>query len=512
MISRVLWVCLVVLALSAGQLAADEPSSEEGSAILPGDAEVRRITLDDAVQMGMRSNLPLLAGSYDPAMAMERYRTQTAIFDPLVSAGFEYAHNETPQASAFFGRRVIEQDQVQAHASLQRSLRTGGHVSLLYQSDRLDTNSLFTTINPSWTQTAVLEATHPLLRGAGDVVMSDIRLARNGVYIAREGQRARVEQMLLQVVAAYWNLVYTQEQVVARLKSEDVAGELLRDAKARLAAEVGTPLDVAEARAGFERRRGERIVAEGERGTAQDQLRLLVLPFGRARDVHVVFVAVEDVAQTRGMTPDAGQLERYVQLALANRAELRASKADLANRSIDVFVAADAVRPQVDLVGRVGTGGLAGGMGDSLGDLLTGEAVSGAIGVQFSMFIGQRAARAGLRLAEWARRQAVVHHREMENQVVAQVRGAIRAVLTASAREQSGREEVKSSEEDVEGERHLLDNGRSTPYRVLQKESDLTEARTRLARTSADRQIAEAGFWGAIGFLAETLGVGARAK
>ena len=166
------------------------------------------------------------------------------------------------------------------------------------------------------------------------------------------------------------------------------------------------------------------------------------------------------------------------------------------------------MKPQVDLVGRVGATGLDDGVGSAFGEMATGQALAGAIGVRFSMFIGQKAARANLRLAEWARRQTMLNKREVQNQVVAEVRAGVRDVLTAQAVEQAGAEEVRAATENLRGEERRLDNGKSTPFRVLQKEDDLADARTRYLRASAERRSAEAAFWRSVGFLAQTLGVG----
>jgi len=503
---------LVPVLLLAGLAAAEEdapPPPKQGDALLPV-TEIRRIGLLEAAQMGLEANLVLASGAYGPPIAMEQYRAARAIFDPLVSASLDLAHDETPATSSFFGVNVFSSDTFGGTAGVTKLLPSGGTVSLLYQADRLDSNNLLNNLVPYWTNGAVLQGTQPLLRGAGDVVMTDIRLASNGVRIANESQRALVQDVLLRVVTAYWELVYSQEEVLSRRKSEDLAQQLLRDAKARLEAKVGTPIDVAEAEAGVQRRRGNRIVAERLRGGVRDQLRALILPFTEKQAAGVTFEATDSVEGVLHTMPTADELQRYIDLAIANRPELKAAKANLSNRDIEVYSAANAVKPQVDLVGRIGSGGLDGGFGRSLGDMFGGEAVSAGIGVQFSMFIGQKAARANLRLAEWARRQTFLNNKELENQVVAEVRAGVRDVLTAQAVEQAGAAEVEAAQEQLRGEQRRLEAGKSTPFLVLQREDDLSGARTRYLRARADRRIAEAAFWRAVGFLADTLGVGGK--
>jgi outer membrane protein len=339
------------------------------------------------------------------------------------------------------------------------------------------------------------------------VASASIRVARNDVQSACETQRALVESVLLDIGRAYWFLVFTQEDVLARRKSLEVATQLLEDEQARLEARVGTPLEVADALAGVEQRRGDLITAEGNRQAAEDVLRLLVMPFTPGGEAQLRIIAIDDAKTDRGLAPPGDDLDRYIQIALASRPEVLSGRAQLANRSIDVAIAANAVKPSLDLVASASSRGLAGGWNDALGEMFTGEALSGTIGVQFSMFIGQRAAKANLRIADWARRQAVLRQKDLENGVIADVRAALRDVNTARATLEAGTAQVAARVEGLEGERQRLAQGKSTPFRVLQKEQDLTEARLRVAGSASDLRTAEVSFWRAIGRLSEQLGV-----
>lgn len=469
---------------------------------------VRELTLAEAVQMALRANLGLQAGRIDPRIAAAGYQAERAIFDPLLSAEFNYQHNESPTTVQFFGTPVIVEDTWNVSAGVQQLLPSGGTVRFLYRTDSLYTNQAFTTVSPAYTNLMVLEATQPLLRGAGDVVMANIRSAHNDVVSSRENLRTLREQTIFDVVNAYWELVRLQEDLKSFRKSEQTAAELLRDAQARLDAKVGTPLDVAEAQAGLQERRGTRIAGEGAVARQQDVLRSLLLPFTPADAVGVRFVAVDAVDQPMQRELSVDELDRYVKVALATRPEVKASKAQLANRNIDVTVAANSVLPELDVVGSVGPTGLKGGWGDSFSQMWRGQGVSGAVGLRFSMFVGQRAARSRLRLSQWARRQAVIQYKDLENAVIQQVRDGLRLVVTARAVLETAEAQVLAAEEDLRGERQKLLQGKSTPFQVLLKEDALTAARLRLATAGTEVRKAEAGFWRAVGMLGEVAGVG----
>jgi outer membrane protein TolC len=87
------------------------------------------------------------------------------------------------------------------------------------------------------------------------------------------------------------------------------------------------------------------------------------------------------------------------------------------------------------------------------------------------------------------------------------VRAALRDVQASRARTEAGKIEVAAAAEGLEGERQRLKQDRSTPFRVLEKEEALTDARTREGRAAADLRIAQARFAWALGMLGPTLGV-----
>ncbi|MDA1193874.1 MAG: TolC family protein [Planctomycetota bacterium] len=493
-------VAVLMVCLSA---AAEEPAAG------PAAGGPLELTLARALQMGAEANLGLEERSYDAPIAWQGRIAADSVFDTLLTAGVAAGHAERPVTSVFLGAGTLQEDTVSAQAGLTRLLRSGGSVSLLYRADRLNSNSPFATVNPAITNGFSIEASHPLLRGAGDVALADVRRAQNNVVAAKAGYRSAVEATLLLVAEAYWELVFADTTLDARRKSEQVARELLQDAQSRLSAEVGTPLDVAEARAGVERRRSEVLQAENFRETVEDRLLALILPFGREVRAAVHVVPLDAPAAGADSLPSRADERRYVELAMQGRAELLALKADLANAGIDVRVASDAIRPQLDVVGRVGTDGLDTVWGSSFEDLVRGRAASGSVGLQFSMFLGQRGARASWLAAAWRRRHALVRERDLENFIVVDVRAALRDLDTARGQIQAGRAEVEAAEEDVRGEGLRLTHGKSTPFRVLQKEDDLTTARTRLGRALADLSLAEARLHRAVGTLAERYGIDA---
>jgi len=375
---------------------------------------------------------------------------------------------------------------------------------VLFEADRLTSNDALARRDPRWIDGVAVEWTKPLLRGAGDVVLASVRQARNGSRVADQSQKALTDQVLLRIETAYWNLAYTREQEESRRRAERVATELLDLTKVRFDAQVATSLDVADARAGVEARRGERIVTEGLRGEAEDALRQLILPFDGSGGELPVLIPVDDVrtVPVRDRV-DPKDEQRYVDQALRGRPDLLAALADLDNKDIDVEVASDGMRPQLDLIARLSSNGLDDGLFGALGQTAQGEGFSGSVGLSFQVYLGRRTARAQLRIAEWVRGQAAVRQQDLRNRIQAEVRSALRDLATARALGEAARGETEAAREALEGEQLKERNGASTPFQVLQKEDVVTQAVTREARAAANVRIAIARVWKAVGLLSE---------
>jgi outer membrane protein TolC len=504
--SRGLLAAIALLALARGARS-DEPAPPSPPPA-PRVPSLTSLRLSDALAMATARNLELAAGSLDPAIARERVLAEQGSFDTLLTAELSGGHRETPTTNTFIGHDVIEEDLFGADLRLSRRLANGGDLAVVFHADRLLTNSAIDSPNPRWVTTAAVEATQPLLRGAGSVALARVRKARIDACAADHEWAALTEDVLLRVEEAYWELAYAQERVAARRKAEDVAEDLLRIANSRLEARVGIPLDVAEARAGRESRRGDRIVAEGRRGAAQDALLALIAPFHSGHDPGVVVVTVDDPrAGAPPLPAGVSDEERWTAQALRARPDLLARRADLDALDVDVEVARSELRPRLDLVGRLSSDGMARGFLDAASDAGAGEAESATVGLRFSVDLGRRTAWANLRAAEHLRRRDAIRVREQENRIVAEVREALRQEATARAQAAAFAAEIQAASEALAGERDRQRLGESTPFRVLEKEDASTQAVVREGRAAADVRIARARLWKAVGLLARTDGV-----
>ena len=159
--------------------AAPDPAST--AALKPGET-VLRLTLADAIRYGAARNLEfLIAGAYDPVIATDRLQEAWGSFDTLLTVDGNGGHVEQPVNSTITGSGVTTDNSVGLDARASRRMTNGGTLALVFHADRLFTTSSSNAVNPRWAQTAAVEYTHPLMRGAGDAALNDVRRAQAGI-------------------------------------------------------------------------------------------------------------------------------------------------------------------------------------------------------------------------------------------------------------------------------------------------------------------------------------------
>ena len=94
----------------------------------------------------------------------------------------------------------------------------------------------------------------------------------------------------------------------------------------------------------------------------------------------------------------------------------------------------------------------------------------------FSFPLGNRRARADARVADLELRRARTRLLRVEQDIVLEVRDAIRNLRSAQEGIEAAERRRLATEEQLRAERIRLEYGESTPFDVLEREEDLAEA------------------------------------
>jgi outer membrane protein TolC len=143
-----------------------------------------------------------------------------------------------------------------------------------------------------------------------------------------------------------------------------------------------------------------------------------------------------------------------------------------------------------------GSGGVppvfVGGYSQSLSALATGNFSSATVGVNVSIPIRNRTARANEAIAAAEGHRLAAQKQQVEMAVVQDVRNAVQALASAHARLDAAVSAREYAEQQYASEQRQFQAGTSTVFLVLQRQTDLIAARTHEVRARADLGEAEA--------------------
>jgi HAE1 family hydrophobic/amphiphilic exporter-1 len=129
---------------------------------------------------------------------------------------------------------------------------------------------------------------------------------------------------------------------------------------------------------------------------------------------------------------------------------------------------------------------LFGGFNRSLANIFRTDAPNFSVGVTLSFPLKNRTAKANLDSAKVTEHQIEAQTRREEQTVIVDVRNGVQAVETARQRVLTTRRALENAQIQLDGERKLYENGRSTTYLLLQRENTLTNAKNSEIRAETD--------------------------
>jgi outer membrane protein len=487
-----------VIQAAAAQAAAQQPAEI-----------VRRLSIDEAVKLGLEQNLGIQIQRLDPQIQDVGIAQARSFWSPQLTTGFSrQSQSQAPTSSLSGAATSIDNGRFASTLGLNQNLPWGAAYSANWNSSRFTTNNLFSSFSPQLSSNLNVQFTQPLLKNFS---IDQIRQQVLNSKKVRELSDIQLDAVILQtnrnVKNAYWDLSYTIDNLKTQQESLRLAEQSLADNKKRV--EIGTlaPIDIVQAQAEVASNEERVILAEAAIKRAQDNLRALILD-PAAPDFWTTTFSPTDAAPflEQGIDTDAA-----VRNALDKRSDLRAAKNSLERSDVDIRYLKNQILPEVNANASyiaTGVGGVqlspvdfnaiaAGqalnrsilaqrGYGSVLGDVFQSAYPDWTVGVTISYPLGTNTAHTNLARARLQYQQAQTQLKNLEMQVATQVREFARQVQTNQKRVQSARASRGLQEKKLEAEEKKLAAGMSQSFFVFQAQRDLALARTAEIQAIAD--------------------------
>lgn len=287
--------------------------------------------------------------------------TPVASYDPAIVGSVGAEHQTTPLANLqIYGVPSLQLNTGQANFAFTQAFATGTSIFVEFNNSRQATNSPFETLSPILNSMYRFSFQQQLLAGFGlGPNLRYLRIAKNNKKISDIAFKDQVIATVTQIENIYWDLVNAYEQAQVNEESLAFAKQSLENARKQLQLESIPAMDVMRAEAEVSRRDQDLTVA---RTNLQLQELLIKNALTKSLDdpmLESVAVTPTDRVQST-QAPPTEPVETLIARALTDRPEIAESDVDLVNRQITRQTARNALLPTLSLVGFYGGSGLAG--------------------------------------------------------------------------------------------------------------------------------------------------------
>ena len=500
----------------------------------------RPLSLREALAMALENNKDIEVARENVRIAEFDLRGAQGVYDPRFTTQAFYERVESPISSFLAGGQngsTITTDYT-SNARLEgQTPKFGGTYRLDFSSVKLNTNNQFTALNPQFPTSLAFSYTQPLWRGLRiDQSRRQIEIARKNLSLTDAQFRQHAMDTITNVQRAYWDLVFALRNLQVQRDTVAVARTQLEHNKRLVNEGQLAPIDVVAVEAQISTYEQRVFSALEDVSRSENNLKNMIAKDQKAEIWSESIVPTESVelASPEISLPDA------LKTAMENRPELQQFNVLKDINQIDQRYFKDQTKPSVDLVGTYGVTGLAGsvssnivnpltqssvllrqrvdelsaiagldplpvippnqfsqdllgGYGQSLQNLLANRYGTVRVGVQIGLPLRNRTAEANLGRALVEGERIGTQREQLQQTIQVDVRNALQSLRSAEARLRAAVATREANEKQFASEQRKLDAGQSTTFLVLERQTNLAEARglELKAQTDLNKAIAD---------------------
>lgn len=488
-------------------LAVAAVAASSGTAAAQADAPtVRRLSVDEAVQLALEQNLGIAVERLNPQIQDMSVAQARSYWTPTFTTGMQGNLQDSPVTNALAGgQNKISDRRFTSQVGVTQILPTGANYSLSWNGQRSTTNNFFTNFNPLLNSYVAFSVTQPLLRNRTiDSYRQQLEVSRKDRAAADVSLQATTALTTRNVKNAYWDLAYARENLRTQQQSLDLAKRALADNEKRVQIGTMAPIDIVEAQSEVARNEESVIVAEAAIKQAEDRLRALIFD-PSTPDFWTMTI---EPSQSMPFAPVAVDADAAIRRAIGSRTDVQLAKNSIERSEVNLKFFRSQTLPEVNASLNYQATAVGGttltpitsfpptsidrgilnqrSFGTVLGDVFSNAFPTWTFGLSVSYPIGASTQETNYSRATLQYQQAQKQLQNLELQIATQVRDAARQVQTNQKRVDSARAARDLAEQRLAAEEKKFAAGIQTSFFVFQAQRDLAQARTNEVRAIAD--------------------------
>jgi len=455
------------------------------------------LSLDDSIRLALANNTNIHIDHYQIETAENNFQRVYAPFDPLLTSSFSDQRAKSPTSTQLQGASVLNTLTQETQIGYSQTFQTGTSFQGSFIADKNSTNSTFNFLNPSTSTTLEFNVTQPLLRNRGLFPnRAPILIAQRNLKQAHASFLADVNNIILQIVSSYWNVVLARDNLSVQQKSLDEAQKSYDHDKKALSLGALPPLDIYRSESQVASRRVGVIQAEYSVKRAEDQFRQDIgadlVPAIRALDLDMT-----DQPQPVGELPTM-DIPTALARAIANRPELEAAHQQLAADELSIRLAHNNLKPDLELSGFYWGNGLNGfeagvvntGIGTSLSQSFRFTFPAYGATLSLALPIKNHGAEANLADSLVSRRRDQYQERGTNQNISLEVTNAVHALEATKLGMEAAKVAVDLARDTLHADERKYELGAEPVFFVLDAQTQLAQAELNLIQSEVNFQLA----------------------
>jgi outer membrane protein len=455
------------------------------------------LSLEDSIRLALANNTDIHLDHYQVETAENNLRRMYAPFDPLLTSGFSDQRTKSPTSTQLQGATILNSLAQQTQIGYSQTFQTGTNLQGSFIADKNSTNSSFNFLNPSIATTLQFSVTQPLLRNRGLFPnRAPILIAQSNLKQAHASFVAEVNDIVLQIIGNYWNVVLARENLSVQQKSLDEAQKSYDHDKKALSLGALPPLDIYRSESQVASRRVGVIQAEYAVKQAEDRFREGI---GADLDpaIRVLDLEMTDQPEPSGPLPTI-DIAAALARAIANRPELEAAHQQLRADDMGVRLAHNNLKPDLELSGFYSGNGLGGnqlgvgntGLGNSLSQSFRFTYPAYGASLSLSLPVRNHSAEANLADSVVNRRRDQYLERGTDQNISLEVTNAVHALEAAKLGMEAAKVAVDLAKDTLHADERKYELGAEEVFFVLDAQTQLAQAELNLIQSEVNFQLA----------------------
>lgn len=439
------------------------------------NAKTRTLSLDDCIQLALQNNLDIRIEKKNPEISRFTLEGSYGTYDPVLNAQFSRNFSMTPGTILDNGLTTpsTEVYGINTSLGLRGTLPTGLSYSLTESLNRSDV-ATGGPANESYGSSLGFTLSQPFLKDfLIDGPRLTIELNKRSLRNTEAALLNQVMSVISRVENAYYDLIYSRENLKVQIQGVQLAEKSLAENKKRVEVGALAPLDEKQSEAEVAARKSDLLSAEQALRTQQNLLASLLGDNFR----EWVDNTIEPKDALKAVPEVFNRAESW-EKALVKRPDLQQLRIDLERQDLTLKYRKNQLLPSLNAFGGYGHSGRDNSPWDSMDHTLDGSAPNYNWGVSLSMPLGNRTARTAFRASKETRIQSELILQRAEQTALIDVDNAINAAKTAYDQVSSTKLAREFAEAALDAEQKKLENGKSTSFVVLRLQRDLTSARS----------------------------------